>query len=859
MKHTSFKIVSILVVWLINIDFTQSWKLSSLKTFSYSNEHGVYSTERVTEIRRKYLQEEDTKWTRPSIANLNEYVAAVSGNLNCFIVVDNFQNINVNHENIPIILRYPQPFVQTYALDGWKYWRLVLGTSFIGSLNISDTNTRKNFPCSLPKYLIGLNPKRSVEDFFLKHLCLVLDNVEYFLHAKPTSCYTHFGLFPPQYIGTFQYQLVYPEMFSFVFERGLPHLYLPSTISPINTMVQYQQSNQELAVDSDIIMKWMEGSKLVVLGYQQASIFVALQVDPPAFQKHWLLTCAYIKSAIVFKICYHCRHENGKDYGTLTQTKLETFNLSVVARHAFPTAAENMVWYIPVAEDDTAPMRAMMKYSRTCKPNERYRKFWSIISSKSSSLDKVAIAHSSVWKSIMKNYTVAHACDKEERKNKGRALFAINVVESHYDKSLFVFPNYPIHTLTDLRFIGCGTQGWSLLAFSELVSVFDIFIWLGIATTITLVPISIKVLWLETNIAANIISVLKAILEQNDPFPGRVVNKFRLRCLLIPLLLMGAIISNAYKNTNVYKMVSPRKPVLYEYFNELMRDNFHVYTRSMLLFWHPENFTIFKNSLDVFVHKFPVYAVTETEVANGELQGLDLNETGSHEDSLLQKHGVMDAATLQPNVKSKFSRFLHAIITSTNENKTVDYYSKIVAIEEQYPRLQLIEEAELTRAVERCQRTAVILPEYMCLEVRRSLKQKRKSPYIFIGKESYTNQDWTFSLDGLVPFHVVKRIQGIAQSGIWQWWMQLLGENSVLGATEGQPAEAATMKGNIVVVFVLWACCVTLAIASILLEICIFRKMNCVCFGNERQKETKHQKNTAEFEAPYIKVKTRSS
>lgn len=133
----------------------------------------------------KYLQEESSNWKYPSIINLNQYLADVSSNLNCFIIVDNFQNVNVNHEKISIILRYPEPFVQTFISRGKNRWRIILGTSLITTLNISATNTIMNLPCSVQKFVIALNPTRSDYKFLPDHLCLVLDHVQYFLNAKP--------------------------------------------------------------------------------------------------------------------------------------------------------------------------------------------------------------------------------------------------------------------------------------------------------------------------------------------------------------------------------------------------------------------------------------------------------------------------------------------------------------------------------------------------------------------------------------------------------------------------------------------------------------------------------------------------
>lgn len=41
--------------------------------------------------------------------------------------------------------------------------------------------------------------------------------------------------------------------------------------------------------------------------------------------------------------------------------------------------------------------------------------------------------------------------------------------------------------------------------------------------------------------------------------------------------------SNAYQSRNIYRMVSPRKPILYQSFDELLRDNFEIYTRNIYL------------------------------------------------------------------------------------------------------------------------------------------------------------------------------------------------------------------------------------------------------------------------------------
>lgn len=66
--------------------------------------------------------------------------------------------------------------------------------------------------------------------------------------------------------------------------------------------------------------------------------------------------------------------------------------------------------------------------------------------------------------------------------------------------------------------------------------------------------------------------------------------------------------------------------------------------------------------------------------------------------------------------------------------------------------------------------------------------------------------DWTFAFYGPVPPHVVRRIHHMAESGVWQWWVQLLGGSIMDSVKETFEVQAANMNGSIVVVFVLWIC-----------------------------------------------------
>lgn len=81
------------------------------------------------------------------------------------------------------------------------------------------------------------------------------------------------------------------------------------------------------------------------------------------------------------------------------------------------------------------------------------------------------------------------------------------------------------------------------------------------------------------NFGAHYISFLKVVLEQGNPFLERVANLGTWRPMVGLLLLVAIILSNAYKNTNVYNMIAPRQHIPYRIWRDILRDNFTIHSR----------------------------------------------------------------------------------------------------------------------------------------------------------------------------------------------------------------------------------------------------------------------------------------
>lgn len=105
---------------------------------------------------------------------------------------------------------------------------------------------------------------------------------------------------------------------------------------------------------------------------------------------------------------------------------------------------------------------------------------------------------------------------------------------------------------------------------------------------------------------------------------------------------MGIVLSNAYKNSNVYNMVTPRQPVLYKKFRELLEDKFQVYTRSV------SDSTIDRKML-----------ISEVQALSENYLKIMSNFLGEGvEQNTLDPLGIINISRLHPEVVQEYDRML---------------------------------------------------------------------------------------------------------------------------------------------------------------------------------------------------------
>lgn len=142
-------------------------------------------------------------------------------------------------------------------------------------------------------------------------------------------------------------------------------------------------------------------------------------------------------------------------------------------------------------------------------------------------------------------------------------LFTRHVSTSLPLNSLIVFND----TSSALQFVTCGIQGSSKIAFHEVLSVFETKVWTSLVAVMLLTSYAIAKLSVairNRNIFSAIYSILKFLLEQGDPFRDSLMQNEKVRWISAGSLLAGIVLSNAYKNDNIYRMVLGRNLLLYD-------------------------------------------------------------------------------------------------------------------------------------------------------------------------------------------------------------------------------------------------------------------------------------------------------
>lgn len=437
--------------------------------------------------------------------------------------------------------------------------------------------------------------------------------------------------------------------------------------------------------------------------------------------------------------------------------------------------------------------------------------------------DKVIRAQTYVWLSIMKNYSFItdfnHFCANGELYDSSSNILSLNeaVIDLARINSGKIAPHQYtlsfVNQINSIQFITCGNRGLSVLPFIELVAVYDLFVWISLLVTLTCFVIFLKRVWINITFDV-IINITKLLLEQGNPFPPSFFNKSSCRMLFGTLSLAALILSNGYKNENVYRMVASRIPITYDTLSNLLQEGFSLHSRTGVA-------TIFFSSLEI-----PIKWNFRTHyIFTDDRNGFVCSELAALKSALLSKldNLVLKNAPWSKNAQSKLTVIVSSI---HNLSKEVDFEEMEFYFEKQLQdTLKIKEEELLIEEIRKCDKTAVVLPRDAAMRYALQLSHPNVSSTIpgrvNIGKEIYFEQYYAFWLSGHITPYMIRRVKTLQTSGVMDWWEKVIfeGFERTHFVDSRLLPRRPKMDGNIAVIFAVWLAGLTLAKAVWIFEV----------------------------------------
>lgn len=489
-------------------------------------------------------------------------------------------------------------------------------------------------------------------------------------------------------------------------------------------------------------------------------------------------------------------------------------------------------------------------------------------SSKGGSSSNIVLSwHSEAWLSIFKNYTIIHsdgiACSNGVISDFNFPDFTSFYLSWNRYPVIYKFQHVIeyVDPLKTLRFVSCYDLKLEPLLFKELVNIYDNGIWICLISAMAATAMAMQRVRQRWSFLKNFVAIFKIVVGQGDPFLHKVLHSIPTRQIAVAFLFMGIILSEGYKSSNMYNIVTPRKVISKQAFAELVRDNFTIFSRSSdvdFSFDHDEIVDPLEDAYDVSDHlisSWTVYARSEvSKMENNEsillaaklhpmlqnvLKNLVIQNKDWYSYNILRKYIFQEYGN-SSDYLATYIKILEGELDLDGLNEPEK--SIIIKIQEQWgQRLSENEGAarehsfELAKLVknwedetlfsflQNCTNAALILPEYLCAEHASRLRVK-ETQHFSIGIESYPAEAIGVELLGIIPPTIIKRIKGIETSGIWDWhykfakyWTALYRINSNTNPV------SVTLSGHVLIVFLILPLGFAIASTVVILEFVVIK------------------------------------
>lgn len=372
---------------------------------------------------------------------------------------------------------------------------------------------------------------------------------------------------------------------------------------------------------------------------------------------------------------------------------------------------------------------------------------------------------------------------------------------------------------SDLRFVSCGPSVYSKLAFRELVVVFDYYVWLCIFTFfVIIIAISRQV----GNNLDMVYLLVKVVFEQGNPISNKLLRQNFSALLGVVIMLIGTVLTNAYKNNNVYNLILPRALVSRQLYQEVFAEGFQLYGRTLAYKANDILFTSQKEEFAEF-YKSEHPNTTESEISFQYRKVLHLDFGNNCGGNCRSWSELSDYVRLTEITKEATDIYNKIIVLPEIGNI---FYDALNSLESRNTRVVMMENQNeyLIRCLRKCNKVAVLLPFNEAVHVVR--QELRSGTRIFdIGMESVFRNEIFIFLTRMWPTYVLRRQSHLkGESGIIDRWTNLLNQtlsNSDLANMHSIKPKSAKMSGNILVIFSVYMVGIGVSLITYILRLVI--------------------------------------
>lgn len=836
--------------------------LAAIRNWFNLHNTNFESNDRLKCFDTMFREEQNVRRNSKTIENLGEYINSV-GKLGCFILVNNFQGVNIHNITHPVVLRQPRPVLVSGLKDTFST-ELFWVPHYIYPSNTSGIASGKNVikrKCKLSKFLATFWEAHD-SLYNLSDYCLRIIQHLFAFSAKPWNCEAQFGLFPPmKFHYTRCQEVCYPRTFMLEGppERNTYNM-LSLTVPTVNVIITHVLGSSGMAS----LQRMIAATHYQHFGgndpYIYQSVFFHGLVSNVNLSKVTGESECSINYLKLVRLSYQniLRQQSVQvETPILIKYTSERFHSDSLSRTLSLTSASSpgdmVVWNV--------------QGDLPC-----YGRFQRLV--QRSSIEIVSEYRNRAWLSIFGNYTFQldseTCCTNGVVETFSRADGALPLWSMYLSWNMLieVFKSIPLmtqkypDTFRSLRFISCSTIKHEPLLFIELISIYHASVWISLICIMTGLALLISRIARKESFLKSMIGMFKVVVGQGDPFMRHIFSSLPLRFAVVTVLFMAIIISEGYKNSNVYHIISPRRIVLKENLSELANDKFTVYTRTSFvefymyptyLILNPETITFEIGKHDVVASQI-VLVRSEVDFAEPHKALLELSSLHPLLSSIMRAV-VLEHKDWFPGPQFE-KLFLEEVKTGSNlmnpeeilpkiENdslQTTDLsQSQVLKLKDIFDKweeffstqekiitnrslemghiIRRREEEILFNFLENCNNAALILPEYLAVKYAIRLRIK-DNQHFSIGKESFPPAPSGVFLHGFIPPEVIRRVKWSETSGIWEWHPAMAHPVHHIRSSHSKPVNA-TMQGHVIVIFLVMLTGLAFAGIGLLLEMCL--------------------------------------